>query len=514
MATGLWLLAGLLPAPTARAADPAMAELLKILRERGSLTDAEYEALSKAAGGSPSTAPDADGASAPAATVAPVPVPLEGDGGQGGEAAAPTLESVAEKVEADSKRIDEVETEIEEQKKSFLRIEEIADDTSSERFGKLLEGKWYERLSLGGYTQFRVSEVLAQNGPDLDVPNDRSVRDNEVFTIRRGRLKVSGDVSEHLFVYLQTDFNASVGGSTSALQMRDLYADISLDAKQEWRLRFGESKVPYGFVNLQSSQNRTALERADAWNSAVENERDFGVYLMWAPDEVRKRFKDLVKSGLKGSGDYGVVALGAYGGQGPNTSDENSQPHVVGRVTWPFQLENGQFFEVGAQSYWGRFVADTSEIDLGAGLVTPEQPSNGANDYRSGLSFVWFPQPFGLDVEWNVGAGPELTSSGDRIESRFLHGGYVQLSYRRETSFGEWIPFTRWNYYAGGRKFGTNAPKESVNEIDLGIEYAPWKEIELVLSYTHSFERTNTRTAPYDDTTDAERIGAQVQWNY
>ena len=32
--------------------------------------------------------------------------------------------------------------------------------------------------------------------------------------------------------------------------------------------------------------------------------------------------------------------------------------------------------------------------------------------------------------------------------------------------------------------------------------------------YSHSFERTNTRTAPYDDTTDADRIGAQVQWNY
>lgn len=296
--------------------------------------------------------------------------------------------------------------------------------------------------------------------------------------------------------------------------MRDLYADISLDPKQEWRLRFGESKVPFGWINLQSSQNRIALERADGLNSAAENERDFGVFLMWAPEEARKRFKQLVKGGLKGSGDYGVVALGLYGGQGPNRSDENSEPHVVGRVGYPIELANGQIMELGAQYYWGRFVADTSEIDLGGGAVTPVQPSNGAHDHRGGLSFIWYPQPFGLEAEWAVGEGPELTPDGDRIESRFLHGGYVQLAYRRETSIGEWIPFTRWNYYAGGRKFATNAPQSTVNELDAGIEYSPWKEVEVVLQYTHSFERTNTRIDPYDDTTNAHRIGAQVQWNY
>ncbi len=185
-----------------------MTELLKILRERGSLSDAEYEALSKSAGESDSTAPDAGGANAPATTIAPIPVPGTSDAAQGGEAATPTLETVAEKVEADSKRIDEAEAEIEEQKKSFLRIEEIADGTSSDTVAKALEGKWYERISLRGYTQFRLSEVLSQNGPDLEVPADRSVRDNEMFMIRRGRLIFSGDASERLFLYGQLDFNA------------------------------------------------------------------------------------------------------------------------------------------------------------------------------------------------------------------------------------------------------------------------------------------------------------------
>ncbi len=514
VATGLWLLAGLLPATAARAADPAMAELLKILRERGSLSDAEYEALSKAAGESGSTAPEADGANAPAATVAPVIVPGASDGEQGGEAVAPTLETVAEKVDADSKRIDEAEAELDEQKKSFLRIKEIADGTSSDTVAKALEGKWYERISLRGYTQFRLSEVLSQTGPDLEVPADRSVRDNEMFVIRRGRFIFSGDASDHVFLYGQLDFNASAGTGDTSLQMRDLYADIALDAKKEFRFRVGQSKVPFGFVNLQSSQNRAPFERPDALNSTAEGERDYGAYFMWAPAEIRQRFKDLVKLGLKGSGDYGVVALGTYAGQGPNRSDQNGEPYLVARTTWPFALSNGQIFEIGAQYHYGRFVTSATEVDLGGGPLTPDQPSNGAIDQRGALTFVWYPQPFGFEAEWNVGEGPELNPDGDRVEARFLHGGYVQHHYTRDTTIGTFFPFTRWNYYAGGRKFANNAPGETVNEIDAGFEYAPWPELELTLMYTHSFERTNTRSAPYDDTKKAERIGAQVQWNY
>jgi len=511
LAAGLGLLIGLAGAGAARAADPAMAELLKILRERGSLSEAEYEALSKAAA-EPSeageTGADADsaGSATPGAGAAAAVAPSETE--------SKSLEEVAAEVEVQSERIEKAEEAIEEQKKGFLRIEEIADGTSSDLIAKALEGKWYERISIKGYTQFRIGEVLSQTGPDLEVPADRSVRDNEFFTIRRGRLTFSGDVTERLFLYAQTEFNANVGSGDTSLQMRDLYGDVALDAKKEWRLRFGESKVPYGFVNLQSSQNRAVLERADAMNSAVEGERDFGAYVMWAPAETRLLFKDLVKKGLKGSGDYGVVAFGLYGGQGPNRSDQNTQPHVVGRVAYPFTFPNGQILELAAQYHWGRYVASRSEIDLGAGDITPDQPDNGANDQRGALSFILYPQPFGFEAEWNVGEGPELSPDGDRIEARFLHGGYIQANYKWDTSIGTIFPFTRWNYYAGGRKFATNAPRSTVNELDLGFEYAPFPEVETTLMYTWSEERTNTRTAPYDDTKNAHRLGAQVQWNY
>lgn len=520
--TGLGFLAALgAPAP-AQAADPAMAELLKILRERGSLTEAEYQALSGSTPATPpvSAAPEAeqggDASGVPAAATAPatdVADPAAADASAATDAGADAT-SVEEKVEEHDARIEKAEKTLEEHAASFLRIKEVTDGTSSDLINKTLSGKWYERISIKGYTQFRIGEVLTQDGPDLEVPADRSVRDNEFFTIRRGRLTFSGDVTDRLFLYAQTEFNANVGSGDTSLQMRDLYGDIALDAKKEWRLRFGESKVPYGFVNLQSSQNRAVLERADGMNSTAEGERDFGAYVMWAPAETRVLFKDLVKKGLKGSGDYGVVAFGLYGGQGPNRSDQNHQPHVVGRVAYPFTLANGQIFELGVQYHWGRYSTSTAEVDLGGGPATPDQPDNGANDQRGALSFVWYPQPFGIEAEWNVGEGPELNPDGDRIESRFLHGGYIQANYKWDTSIGTVFPFARWNYYAGGRKFATNAPRETVNELDLGFEYAPFPEVEATLMYTWSDERTNTRVAPYDDTKNAHRIGAQVQWNY
>jgi hypothetical protein len=87
---------------------------------------------------------------------------------------------------------------------------------------------------------------------------------------------------------------------------------LSFDTK--FRLRVGQSKVPFGFENLQSSQNRLTLDRNDAL-SAVANERDLGAFFYWAPSKIRERFAMLVKDGYKGSGDYGVFAFGVYNGQ-------------------------------------------------------------------------------------------------------------------------------------------------------------------------------------------------------
>jgi hypothetical protein len=386
---------------------------------------------------------------------------------------------------------------------------------------KATESKWYEKIGLRGYTQLRTTSLFNEDlTPDLVVPADSSVSEKETFLIRRGRFIFSGDVSEHVFLYAQFDAFGSVGGSgDKGLQTRDLYADVALDADKEYRFRVGQSKVPYGFVNLQSSQNRAPMERPDALNSAVEGERDIGVFFYWAPKEIRNLFRDLVRKGLKGSGDYGVLGFGAYSGQGLNRSDQNGEFHWIGRASYPIQFDNGQILELGAQAYAGDFVVSTQTLGSGASAVpAPTAKADGLDDERVALSATLYPQPFGFEAEWTWGEGPELNSTLTAVEVESLHGGYLQVNALIETSKGPLFPFVRWNYFDGARKFRANAPSNEINELDFGVEWAPWPELELAVMYTHTFERTNTTDtsgpAFYERTEDADRLAFQLQWNY
>ena len=394
-------------------------------------------------------------------------------------------------------------------------IRAVAEAASSDVVKKTLANKWYEKVGFRGYTQLRYGGAWGGDGPPLEMPADRTVNPSESFLIRRGRMVFSGDTTSHLYLYAQSDFNGNPGTGDYVVQMRDLYADVAFDAAKAWRVRLGQSKVPYGFVNMQSSQNRATFERPDALNSAVEGERDLGAYLMWASPVARQRFRELGTVGLKGSGDYGVVAVGAYAGQGLNRSDQNKSPHVVARVTYPFKFASGQFVEVGVNGYAGRFVTPVTPITSGAQTFTPDRDADGTTDQRLGATFVYYPQPFGVEAEWNVGRGPQLSDDVTRITSEGLNGGYVQLNYRIAPQHGtSWFPFTRWQYDDGARKFARNAPSEKVNELEFGVEFARWAELELTALYTRTFERTRTSSFPYDPIRNANRFGVQIQWNY
>lgn len=466
----LWLTT----AAPAEASNDALLRLLQVLRDRGSISAEEYEAIRLVA--------QSDEAGAP--TARPQPAVFQQAPAARPAAAPPAPAALP----------------------SAQDLQPIVNRT--------LAGKWYEKLGLRGYTQFRYEDVLGYSGLPIEVPADRAVNKNESFMIRRGRFVFSGDAAEHLNLYAQVDYQASTGATDFSVQARDLYADVSLDKAKAWRIRLGQSKVPFGFVNMQSSQNRAALERPDALNSAVEGERDLGAALMWASPEARKRFRDLTGLGLKGSGDYGVVSLGAYSGQGLNRPDQNGNPHVFGRVQYPFKLPNGQYFELGVQAYHGRFVAPTQAITANGVTFTPSQRSDGELDQRVAGTFVWYPQPIGLETEWTVGRGPQFSENTRTIGLESLQGGYVQVHYRQQGRFGTWFPFSRWNYYDGARKFARNAPRSKVNEVDFGLEFARWAEVEITGMFTHTFTRTRTGSFPYGQSRAGNRVGLQVQWNY
>ena len=468
---------------------------------------------------------------------------------------------------------------------------------------------WYNRLSIRGYTQMRYNDILS-GGPnynDISSPWDKSVGRNQNFFLRRARLIISGDVSDKLYLYFQYDFASMPSGTFSNTptfaapsnlaaqlpyyyynpgvypwagynqqgsysnaqgnfgQLRDLYADIYLDDKKEFRARVGQSKVPYGFENMQSSQNRLSLDRADAINSGVPDERDLGIFFYWTPKDKQKLFRDLVKNNLKGSGDYGMLGFGVYNGQGPNRIELNKNTHFVARFTYPYVFENGQVVEAGIQGYTGRVVPYTSAIrpslgmatnwagfipggsawngyrNIGATLPYVAGPGynnlgdynlstwgsvngwapyianggQGIQDSRVAVSGIIYPQPFGLKSEWNWGVGPQLDETQTAITKRTLNGGYVEATYKYEDKIwntGTWFPFVKYQYYKGGLKFVNNAPLDRVNEWDVGVEYQPMPELELTATYSR-MNRTNVLAAPYRQF-QANLMRLQLQWNY
>ena len=347
------------------------------------------------------------------------------------------------------------------------------------------EKKWFENISVRGYAQVRYNRLLETN-PDLKCEQcDRSIGEGGGFFLRRMRIIFSGQISSKVYFYVQPDFASSASSTGLHFgQLRDAYFDVGVDNRNEFRFRIGQSKVPYGFENMQSSQNRLPLDRNDALNSSVANERDLGLVFYYAPDAKRKLFANLIKDGLKGSGDYGIFGLGLYNGQTANKPEANNKPHVVARISYPFE-KSGQIFEVGIQAYKGSWTMTSDLLSSGVKYVADKS----YNDSRVAASFILYPKPFGIQAEYNIGKGPEFNPSTDSIEVQNLKGGYVTLSYLMKNDGKIFIPFTRYQFYDGGKKHELDARSYIVKELETGIEYQMNKYFELVLSYVISDRR-------------------------
>jgi hypothetical protein len=309
--------------------------------------------------------------------------------------------------------------------------------------------------------------------------------------------------------------------------------------------------VPYGWENLQSSQNRVSLDRNDALNSATPDERDLGLMAYWTPSHVQKLWKDLSKKGLKTSGDYGVLGAGIYNGQGLNRSETNDDLYVVAHSTYPVELGfMGDFFkdqviEVGADAMTGRFTPNTAgytpfgakvpdclttavgqkvnkcSTDTSAATARLAPAVQGDNkgrisEDRVAVHLVLFPQPFGLQAEWNWGKGGALNlnkGANGTIERKSLNGGYVQAMYKFDKVFGTEgtiIPYVKWQTYKGSWKKDTNSPYVSTSELEAGVEYQIMKALEVTLAYSDMNRTNNTNMGQAD----GGLLRAQLQWNY
>src|SRR5690606_25564042 len=113
-----------------------------------------------------------------------------------------------------------------------------------------------------------------------------------------------------------------------------------------------------------------------------------------------------------------------------------------------------------------RYVPTTGAYRDAAGVSrTPaiaDEFRNGHDDERVALSLLWYPQPFGLQAEWNWGTTPQLDLATNTITEGNLDGGYVQAMLKLDNDFGTFLPFLKWQYFDGANKAETNAPANEV----------------------------------------------------
>lgn len=381
---------------------------------------------------------------------------------------------------------------------------------------------WYERLMIRGYTQMRYNAFLS--GDDtapagvsrLRSVHDSSISDKGGFSLRRVRLVLQGDVTDRLSIYIQPDFATSINNQSGGEkregfgQLRDAYADFFLDKDKRFHLRFGQSKVPYGWENLQSSSNRLTLDRSDAVNSAIPGERDLGIVAYYTPGHVQKIWDRLAADGQKLFGNYGAFGLALYNGQGTNRTEQDKHLMKVAMATWPFELDGlGGIFEGQVLEVGGSAILNKYRPEIRAGGVS----AIAYDDNHAGAHLILYPKPFGIQAEWNWGKGPQFDTATQTIRAKKLSGGYIQTMYRiKESPIGPIIPYARWQRYRGGWKAATNAPRLETNELELGVEWQIIKPLELTIAYA-SMKRSEAderRTGRAE----GQLIRTQLQFSY
>ncbi|WP_233996786.1 porin [Porphyrobacter sp. CACIAM 03H1] len=379
---------------------------------------------------------------------------------------------------------------------------------------------WYEKLRLRGYTQLRFNQIISgdSNAP-AGISRLRSIHDSAInadsnFSFRRLRMIIQGDLNDHVSLYFQPDFAASVSNQSvgerreGTVSLRDMYADVFPFDDKSFRIRLGQSKVPYGWENMQSSSNRLALDRTDGINSAAAGERDLGIVAYYTPPKVQAIWDRLAKDGHKLFGNYGAFGFGAFNGQGLNRTEADDNVMLVGLATWPFELDGlgleGQVFEIGGSVMRNRIRPEIRTGGLSAA---------GFKDNRALIHAILYPNPIGVQGEWNWGTGPEFVPATGRIEERPLTGGYVQLMGKIDDSpIGPFYPFARWQYYRGGFKAAVNAPRLETEELELGFEFQldPALEITTTYGWASRKEADERRLGQAE----GQILRVQAQWNY
>jgi len=337
--------------------------------------------------------------------------------------------------------------------------------TQSAEMGMITSPRWYERIRINGYTQFRYALL---DNPMMDIPLGDKVAtsDPNTFYIRRIRMVFQGQISDRLAFYFQPAFEGT-GQALSNLEIVDAFADFFITKNKEHRIRFGQHRAPNAFDTYRSSSNRQELDRHESVQSGTPGERDLGLAYYWSPKVSQERYAQLATY-HNGPGDYGDFGIMVWNGQTRNKPERNYDKHVGIRLAHPFELPDGRLLEAGMFAFRGQFVVDPGTVSR-CPIASHRQDGSSTGCQVRDERLTWYvwtpPQPWGLLSEFTVGRGPRRDAQGFIRESSLV-GGYVQPYYtHRYSDVGMVTGYVRYGEYDGGIKTiqGVDARSRTLN---------------------------------------------------
>jgi hypothetical protein len=348
--------------------------------------------------------------------------------------------------------------------------------------------RWYERINVNGYLQLRYT-TKSNSKLDLPLGESRSTTNPEDFFFRRIRMVFQGQVSDRISFFLQLAHEGD-GFRLRTDELVDAYGDYYLTRDRVHRIRFGLHRVPNAFDTYRSSSQRQELDRAEAIQQGAPGERDLGLAYYWSPKVAQERYNRLATY-HNGPGDYGVLGVMVYNGQGRSQTEANHDKHIGAKLSYPFELPNGRLLETGVLGYFGEYVVQSSgSATVGSSATNVSRcpiplKSGGCPVSENHLgAYIWTPpQPWGILAEYSVGEGPERDASGV-IRKTTNYGGYAQLYYTwRYSDVGMLTPYIRYGYYHGGIKNLAAASADN-SQWNVGLVWEPDTHLRLTSEYS------------------------------
>ena len=263
------------------------------------------------------------------------------------------------------------------------------------------------RLQFSGYAELRITNLGNAVGDRL------GPHDNLDFQVNRFRPRLTYFMDPNWEADLQINVNTR-GAATTSFQARDAYIEYHNGKNNQYAVRLGQQKVPFGFETwIEGDEPRPALERARYHEVLFPDQRDIGLGITFNPREL-----PLAQAQLHGP----LYGIGVYSGNGINKQDNDQNKTVVagGRyaiskhVTVGLSGVSGTFSpavghtntrqagNVDVETFWGRFRTQT-EVMVGRNLGHDINGGYGQLEYATGIPGSFFVRYDWFDRNESVG---------------------------------------------------------------------------------------------------------------